>query len=486
VLLVAGAFRFHGLAERSLWLDEARVANYARQSIVDNITKTRLGSTSPIAFPLLLQVVQRVDDTAFAVRLTAAIASLMAVVVILALPRLGVDSSAALIAASILAVSPSQIRYAQEVREYSLSVLMAALMIFALVAFQRRRNGAWALLLFGLFVVPLVQYGLVLFAVALLILLAFGTWRRRGLKEVLRTVVPATVALASGGFLTVLLTLRGQWRHGEMWYLQDYFYDGSIFDLGAVLQFFAMRVPALMTYLTLGDGFFVLLVPVFGLLLLARPNAQWEARHLLTFAICSVSMVAAWSLARLYPFGPVRQDLFLAPVVAMTFGAGWSMLNVLLPKKHRSTATAIYLVAVLGAGAFGVVRADPYLEVEDIKSVIAGLDDRSPGDPVYVYYGARPALRFYRVDSPDFVYGSSHRKDLGGYATEFRALVGEEAPRVWLVFSHSYVPEVRRFLDEIAAEWSLERVVHARGASLHKAQRRDETMSDQHQTDPAE
>jgi len=477
VLLAAGVFRFHRLADRSLWLDEARVANYARQSIADNVTKTRLGSSSPLAYPLLLQVVQHFDDSAFAARSIAAVSSLLAIIVILGLPRVGVDSSAALIAAGILAVSPSQIRYAQEVREYSLSVLLAAVMVFALLSWQRESDGTRAPLLLSLFLAPLVQYGLVLFAVALLVILALATWRRSGLMQALRSLAAAAAVLTTGVTITVALTLRGQWRQGDMSYLRNYFFDGSIFDLSAVYQFLAARIPELMNYLTLGDGNVVLLVPVLGLLFLARPTASREARYLLTLALFSVMTVAAASLARLYPLGAIRQDLFLAPVIAATLGGGWSVLTRFLPTRHRSTATAMLLMIVLAAGTFGVIRANPYKEIEDIKSVIAGLTNRDPGDLVYVYYGAWPALRYYRVGGPDFVFGHSHRRDRGGYAPEFRALVGKETPRVWLVFSHASAREVRRLLHDLSSEWRFKLMVNARGARLYRGERLPEPGS---------
>ncbi len=471
VLLVAGIFRFFHLADRSLWIDEARVANYAGQSFSDNITKTRLGSSSPVAYPLLLQAVQQFADSPFAVRSSAAVSSLLAIIVILMLVRVGIDGSGALIAAAILAVSPSQIRYAQEVREYSLSVLLASLMIFAFLSFRKEKDGAHVPLLFSIFLAPLVQYGLVLFAVALLAILAFEAWRSGGRTATLRRLAGATTLLAAGVALTVGLTLRGQWNRGGISYMDYFFFDGSMFDPGPLWHFLAARIPDMMTYLTLGHGSAVLLVPVLGLLLLVRPGAHRDSKILVALAGSSVVIVAAASLANFYPLGPIRQDLFLAPAIAVAIGGGWVALTTLFPTKYRSLATAIFLMSVLAAGTFGVVRADPYQEVEDIKTVLDGLDNRGRGDMVYVYYGAWPALRFYKIGGPEFVFGHSHREEPEAYATEFRTLVGEETPRVWAVFSHANSDEIRFLLDELASEWVFKRVVNARGACLYVGQR---------------
>lgn len=233
VLLVAGFLRFYHLGERSLWLDEARVANYAGQSLTDNVLKTRLGSSSPVTYPLLLQAVRLFADTPFAVRLISAVSSLMAVFVILMLVRVGVDRSGALIAAAILAVSPSQTRYAQEVREYALGVLLASLMIFAFLKFWRDKKGVHGLLLASLFFAPLVQYGLVFLAVALLVVMASETWWAPGRTVALKKIAGASGLFVTGAMITVALTLRGQWGRGGMSYLDSCFFRGSLSDLGA-------------------------------------------------------------------------------------------------------------------------------------------------------------------------------------------------------------------------------------------------------------
>ena len=61
------------------------------------------------------------------------------------------------------------IRHAQDAREYSIDALLAVLLIAGLLWYLR--DGRKALLGVALFVAPLLQYGLVLFGVAV-------PWRR--------------------------------------------------------------------------------------------------------------------------------------------------------------------------------------------------------------------------------------------------------------------------------------------------------------------
>ena len=472
ILLIGGGFRFHRLGQRSLWLDEAKTANISAQSISDVVAKTRRGGSSPVVYPLLLHLVEWVDRSALGVRLISAVASLAALAAVLALPLVGVGRETALIAGAILAVSPSQIRYAQEVREYSLSVLIAAVMVLALAGCMARRGRSGLLFVVVLFVAPLVQYGLVFVAVALILVVVFATRKTKQSRSTLWLAAAGTAALAAGSVVTFLLTLRGQWRHTAVWYLESSFFDGSILDPQAVLAFLGQRVMDLTTYLTLGKGAIVLAVPAIGLLLLTRRAAPLASKALFGLAVVSLAATAAAALAHLYPLGPIRQDLFLAPGIALALGAGWEALTEQLPGRIRGLAMAVFAGAVLVAGAWGTAHANPYQEIEDIRSVIAGLQTRTPGDAVYVYYGAWPALRFEGIAGPGFVYGTSHRGNPAGYAVEFRALVGPQASPVWLVFAHVYRGEDRRLLADLGPHWSFETVVSAPGASLVRAYRR--------------
>ena len=78
------------------------------------------------------------------------------------LPRLGVARGAAFLAGLLATLSIAAIEHAQDVREYSIDALVALLMVAGLLRYLRDRRTA--LLCVFLFLAPLLQYGLVLFA----------------------------------------------------------------------------------------------------------------------------------------------------------------------------------------------------------------------------------------------------------------------------------------------------------------------------------
>lgn len=465
ILLLGGGLRFYRIAERSLWLDEARVANYARQSFSNNITKTRLGSSSPITFPLILQAVQRTHDSAFAIRSTAAAFSLLAILAVLALPGLGFDRIAALVSASVLAVSPSQVRYAQEVREYSLSVLLASLLLLSLVAVTNQRRRARTLVVITVFMAPLVQYGLVFLSVSLFFALLLEGRSRCETRNAVRLVVQAVAALAIGTCITYVLTLGDQLSR-DMPYLNRHYFHGSMADFDALFTFLFNRGLHLAEYLLIGNGTIICAILVAGGFLLSRSSAPRDTRCVFVFALVSVATIAAVSVIGVYPFGGIRQNLILAPLVATALGASWAAFCAALPERARLPVAVASIAVILATGTHAVVEANPYKEKQDIKSVIRALERRQPGDLVFVHYGSGPAMSYYRVDGPEFVYGSHNRDTPDAVLPEFRRLVGDGTSRVWVVFTHASRAEKRQLLDGLSREWRFTPVVKAPGARL--------------------
>ena len=167
LLIVAAALRFYDLPEHYLRVDEAAAAHNSRGTLAEVIANTRTNNSSPILYPLALWAVLKVEASAFSVRVLPAAASVLTVAAMLfLLPRAGVGRGAAMLAALLATVSAAAIWHAQDAREYSVDALLAVLMIAGLLWYLR--DGRKALLCASLFIAPLLQYGLVLFGVAVI------------------------------------------------------------------------------------------------------------------------------------------------------------------------------------------------------------------------------------------------------------------------------------------------------------------------------
>ncbi len=167
LVVVALGLRFYDLPGNSVRYDEAVVAGNSGGGLLEVVGNTRYRNSSPVLYPLALWVVQKVDVSAFSIRVLPAAASVLTVVVILfLLPRLGVARWAAFLAGLLATLSVAAIYHAQDAREYSIDALLATLMIAGLLWYFR--DGRKGLLCVSLLLAPLLQYGLVLFGVAVM------------------------------------------------------------------------------------------------------------------------------------------------------------------------------------------------------------------------------------------------------------------------------------------------------------------------------
>lgn len=475
LLLVAAIFlRFHDLADRSLWYDEIAAANNSSGTLTETLSNTQQNNSSPILYPVLLNIIESVDSSPAALRLPSAIASVLVILVILALPRVGIEKRVAFIAALLLTFSASQIRYAQEVREYSLSVLVASMMLYSCFAYLKDTNRRY-IFCAVLFFAPLVQYGLVLFAAALLLFIGGYQLYRHGWKKALSALMLPTAFLLAGGVISAWLTLRFQWHMTSAWYLSSSYFDAGLTDIKALVGFIVKN-----TY-----RFFEFIMPplAFGLAIPTIAMASYtcsrkifcdrQLLHINLIGIVAILIVLLASIAHVYPFGGIRQVLFLSPVVALLFAASFLSLSQWFQIEARQVWFAICVVFAVFAGAVDIQKSKPYAEIQDIKSVIEGLQKgMGPDDAVYVYGPAGMSLDFYKVEGDNFLYGKYHRDDQGKYLEEISGLIHPKFDKLWLVFSNTYNDDERLIVEHMTVQWRLTKVVDAIGAALYFGVRR--------------
>ena len=292
IVLFAASLRAWHIADRSLWLDEAIAANISRGTVAETLVLTRDLHSAPIVHPLILYAVEKVAADPLAVRLPSFVASMLAVVLILclaAIPSIGQKTAA--LAALMLGVSAAQIRYAQEVREYSLSVLYAALLSYVFLSFSSnpsKRNSS-ALLYLTLFAAPLVQYGLALFSfgvlAAMLVLRLTDSDRRPTNSQILG----AAGFLATGCLLSFVMTLRYQLGEPAS-YLESYYLTPD----STILRLFLSNTYHLLAFLLPGSAV--------ALVLQARCSFTWSRR----FGREHFPRCSCWHLRRLAPCWVVR------------------------------------------------------------------------------------------------------------------------------------------------------------------------------------
>ena len=429
LLVVAAGLRFHGLSGKSLRHDEAVAANISRGALSEVIPGTRYRNSSPILYPLALWAVQQVESTPFSVRVLPATASVLTVAVMLfLLPHLGVARGAAFLAGLLATLSVEAIRHAQDVREYSIDALVALLMVAGLLWYLR--DSKKALLCASLFVAPLVQYGLILFGVAVIGAAAvapcvsaqerrsaypgrIGDW----LKRRLNLAAPCGFFLA-GSTVSWLVTARPQWSHLDFasdGYLSAYYYQGN-WDAPSIFEFSIDGIWSLLTYL-MPEVVAIAALPAFAIFLVVAFLRKFQASAIaVLFSFCIAVSVGAAVLG-IYPLGGIRQGIYLGPIVFLAVGVAFHWTAGCLSSLTRGGAMPALLVAIAGttvlAGVSTMRQDSPYQTPENIKSVLAVLEERvREEDMVYAGWGAVPAMQFYQGNEErpaNYLYGTSGR-----------------------------------------------------------------------------
>ena len=422
LLVVAAGLRFHDLSGDSVWYDEAVASSNSSGALSEVVPNTRNRNSSPILYPLALWAVQKVDVSAFSIRVLPATAGVLTVAVMLfLLPRLGVSRWAAFLAALPATLSVAAIEHAQGAREYSIDALLAVLMIAGLLWYLR--DGRRSLLCVSLFLAPLLQYGLVLFGGAVMgaaivlppsVLAApegdsyLSRFRNR-LKQRVALVWPAACFLA-GCAISYAVTLRYQWREGG-WHGWDwYYYCQGAYDVADVLGFATSRTWSLLKY-HLPQA---VAIPVVGALALMLPAALKRRRldALATLALLAVGIAIFAALLVIYPLGGTRQNIYLGPVIFLAVGVSihWmaDSLAALTRRKWPAPALVAAAAGAIALAGVGDMRRDSPYEIDhNAKAVLAFLEENvEEGDMVYATSYAATSLKFYQDEKPSsYHYG---------------------------------------------------------------------------------
>ncbi len=484
VLVIAAIMRIHAIGERSLWLDEAKTALYSQGTFAEVVRETRMNSSAPLAHPALLWVVERYLGTAPEIlRGISALFSLAALVVCV-----GADWKRSPLAACsvglVLALSITQTRYAQEVREYSMALFIAAALYvtFERVVFDEHRRFSAVLFPCLCAVAAFVQYGLAIYTAALLSSgLLFWLWQGRK-KALLVSMLTGGVALALASLGTYFASLRFQLgvialqeERGKLATSTDG--AGSLLRMigenGAEFAGFLIN-PYLVGCLGMG-----LLI----YFLAARNPLSRELIPLdiaIAVLVIGVGYHVVTSLLGLYPFGGIRQNIYFAPLLALVLGRTFDFTIRRIAGDRRGLLLAAYagfFVFVWIAAAQTYFGVSPHYDKYNVKKITALYRKlSSPEDAVYIYYGAIPAMQFHQLIPEHSILGM-RMSSPSEYWADVTSRLPPATRKVWLFFSHVKEPDLVMILDLAEHGWDVEPVfVYEGGAHFHSlftAERRD-------------
>ena len=516
LLLLAAALRFYGLPNDELSYDEAVAVSNSQGTLAETIHNTRYANSSPILYPLALWAVQQVERSPASFRALPAAASVATVaVLLLLLPRVGFSRRAALLSALLLTLSVPAIEHAQGVREYSIDALWAALLTAALLGYSQ--TGRKAPLGAALFLAPLIQYGLVFFGAAVIAVALFippptrawpnpagGGGRRFGFlsgwaRGRIGLLYPAA-GFAAGCAVSWWATYRFH-REGETFggagYLKQHYYQGPYDDAAALGEFIYEKTLNFLQYhLPQAEA---LLALTASALLLGGAAAAWRRfssrrgaaagvnppdsdisgrrrrtanRAIVLLFCCSMAAAIAVGLLRIYPFGGIRQTVYLAPVIFLILGlalhrAGGGLAALARWRWAPAGALAGFAGLIAFAGFADIQQRHPHSVSRSYEPVVAELRKRALFNEVaFIPWRYTPSLHFYLgsgLDNRHFspwpcLWLSTEDEDPECFRKVLDAV--DYAPRILLVHSNDadYAQDIPQRIQEWRAGAAVERI----------------------------
>ena len=132
---------FYFLPMSPLWLDEAQSAAISGESFSDLFDALRHDGHPPLYYFILGAWVDLFGDTSFALRALSGFFGVLSIFLTWSVSRLHMDRRASLISVVLMAISPFAIRYATEVRMYSMLIVLILLMY--LVFYWTNSKPSW-------------------------------------------------------------------------------------------------------------------------------------------------------------------------------------------------------------------------------------------------------------------------------------------------------------------------------------------------------
>jgi hypothetical protein len=361
IVLGALLLRAHDVSRILLWLDETDMFNeyvYGDhpKSLVDFALSTRNATTVTWGWPAIIWIVSRSFGPVIGIaRMATVLVSTAGVLLIFLLVyRLLRDTSEnrflpAVFAALFAAVSIVQLEYAQRTYPYGATPCIAAAILLAHFEILRVTSSGWKmsprLVRAAVLYTAVVAFALCIHAslallpavsVTFLFLHAAPDLRKQPRVERKRFVRLAT---SSGAVLFIVALLNAKQPHfGFRPYLAQYYLPVSLSSLPKLFS----HAYGLFTYhlnlfynpsLYWPDGLNIVLLPlvalcVWGWSLMALGKFGAACRHFAWLGLAVVTVPAILSFARVYPFGGVRQSLFLSPFFLACTALGFYSLRV--------------------------------------------------------------------------------------------------------------------------------------------------------------
>jgi hypothetical protein len=376
-------------------------------------------------------------------------------------------------------LAPTQILYSQEVREYSLSFCLAVAVILCFSRFLDKQSAGrtWALGL-TISLAMAVQHGLILLVAALNLVFFFELIRSKQPFKTFKLWLIAQLPGLAVAIAVYVTTISGQKLvSGDMvklGYLADRYWDRTAHGLFTLLMGDGSGIIGF-AY----PGPIMVILFLLGLVCISTNGTRRAAG----FLIAPVAITLALALLGLYPFGGIRQDIFMLPMIYVCASIGLAVVSTWLFKNVNHGGKRIIELLLLTALVLPGLRATyVYLQgagPQPMRPLVNELRENIQADDrIYVHFSAMPAFQYYWPDkSEPWLKGTEHMVGLGRperaekqqlAVTRELALLVEDPGTLWIMLSHLPEEELDSIIPRVEPPRVVEMVAGMNGSWLYR------------------
>lgn len=468
ILAAAAYVRFRLLGDRSLWLDEAWVANAIIQGDLGELIKKSL--TAPLFFTLSIHfVVSLLGKNEFFLRLLPCLFSLGTLVVFYLLIKTHAGKIATLLSLVLLSFSQNFIYYAKELKQYTSAMFFAILVVyFGERVITKDRTRDWILLLLFCILGIGFDHSLIFIVPSVGLALLFSIPLKTHWKKLAIFGVSVSLFLAVFFFVHIRQQIAENIGSVQRYWLSFY---PPTHSLASFLKWLFSSTQEMFRFFSLP------VFPVSLLLMLIGLNLFYKKTRFrfVVYTIGPFILIIAASTLKRFPYGGTRLMLFMAPLLYLAFGKG---IHFVIEKLERSRLYVPLLLIIIfllipPLKDFAKATTDPY-KLEETRPLLAKAQPEiMPEDRVYVYYGAEEAFKFYSqtrfrgmFQSKNIIWGRPHRHNNPEYASELDQHLRKDT-RLWVIFSHCWEEERTYIIDYLEKRGILLKKISDRGTHAY-------------------
>jgi mannosyltransferase len=421
IIAIAVAARFIGIGHRSIWYDEGVTLGVLRLPFIEHLRHAWDHElNNQLIYYFLMRPWHALGEAASTVRSFSAIFSVGSVALVYCLGRRLFGNKAGLIAALILALHSSAIRYAQEARSYSLTIFLVLLSSLFLARFI---DGGKYRDLTGWIIASIISFyshffAVLIFEAQIVSLAALGI---TGLRQRKALIIASCIALVS--YSPVVYYTMNVPKQFISWIPElsfSSFYEILLFLAGG----------SLVLLLAYGTSFLFLINNILrGDVTKMR---RWNILLIITWAILPLVTLSVISFRQ--PILLDRYVIFSVPAWALSAGA---VLGSNLNHNRISMPVVFATLGVIVMFQFGTIVAVYYDAYEDWRTPAFDVASATlPGD-IIIYRSpwAGLAFEYYLNKNAQRPASLQSGQLLLPKAIDFSTIAKNE--RIWLVFSRN-------------------------------------------------